>query len=376
MQRLLLFCAAVLVTLPDPCKACLWDSDTLMMERQRFPDANELIAGNFIRHSAAYYEWRISDRNAMPIAKRRPGDFDDIAVAYDKLGQHDKAVQTMDAKTARWPGEQRYETEANLGTFHIHAGRFEKGLVHLKNAIEINPDAHFGREVYQQLLVEYVIKQRLESDKLPLRAADELQSLGFTSFVLERQMPETGQELVEIKAAVKGILGMMRFGRFESPILLEVLGDLLMTNSYSDDSKMLAARAYLKASYAVDDSVASASYRTKAINALEMQFDITIEDIESQLKMEIEQGAEFFERISADEKAWAASGKNLDIEFAKKFHEAPTLPTNYTVANTNGVFLASIKWLGTGLVILTIGFALFVRSRLNPRRSENSHALT
>ena len=113
------------------------------MERQQFPKAQELIVGHFVRHSSTYYKWRISDRNAKELAKRTPADFDDLAVAYDKLGQHDKAIETILAKIKRWPDIHRYESEANLGSFLIHSGRFEEGLGHIDKAIEINPDAHF-----------------------------------------------------------------------------------------------------------------------------------------------------------------------------------------------------------------------------------------
>jgi len=39
-----------------PAIACLWDYDTLAMERQKFPDALELITGKFLRHSKPFYE--------------------------------------------------------------------------------------------------------------------------------------------------------------------------------------------------------------------------------------------------------------------------------------------------------------------------------
>ena len=68
--------------------ACLWDSDTLQMERLRFPGVLEIITGKFVRHSRAYYEWRIKDRLKKLAAK--PGDpalIDDLAVGYDKLGR-------------------------------------------------------------------------------------------------------------------------------------------------------------------------------------------------------------------------------------------------------------------------------------------------
>ena len=43
-------------------EACLWDWDTRQMERRRFPGTLEMITGKFVRHSPAYYQWRIQDR--------------------------------------------------------------------------------------------------------------------------------------------------------------------------------------------------------------------------------------------------------------------------------------------------------------------------
>ncbi|REJ90127.1 MAG: hypothetical protein DWQ35_16985 [Planctomycetota bacterium] len=295
------------------------------MERQRFPEAHELIAGHFVRHSDAYYEWRISDRTAKSVDQRTPLDFDDIAVAYDKLGQHDQAIETIRAKIARWPEERRYESEANLGTFHIHAGRFEEGLQHIDRAIELNPEAHFGREVYQKLLVEYVIESRRRDDQLPLDDEESYGGTGFTAFVLAAQEAKAEDRLAEIQAAAEGIMGMMRFGRHDSPILLEALGDLLLSDGFHEDSKMLAARAYLRASYEVDDSASSTAYRQKARRALEMQIGRKTSEIEADLKREMEQGDAFFGQIAADERAWIASGSDLDTEFADKYYEAPEL---------------------------------------------------
>src|SRR5262245_16705773 len=52
-------------------QACLWDWDTLQMERGRFPGVLEMITGKFVRHSSAYYEWRIRDRT---VHMRSPAD--------------------------------------------------------------------------------------------------------------------------------------------------------------------------------------------------------------------------------------------------------------------------------------------------------------
>lgn len=328
MQRLLLIIAAFSLIVPVRCFACLWDYDTLAMERQRFPDAHELIAGHFVRHSTAYYEWRIADRTAKSVDQRTPIDFDDIAVAYDKLGEHEKAIDTIRVKMTRWPNERRYESEANMGAFHIHAGHFKEGMQHINRAIEINPNAHFGREIYQQLLVEYVIESRRRNEQLPLDDDDSFEGTGFAAFVLASRKPKDEDEHIEIQAAAEGIMGMMRFGHHDSPILLEALGDLLLADGYRNDSKMLAARAYLKASYEVDDSAASTAYRERAQQALEMQFGRKMQEIEADFKSEIAQGNQFFRQISADERAWIASGYNLDIQFEEKYYETPQLSVN------------------------------------------------
>lgn len=294
------------------------------MERLRFPETHELIAGFFLRHSDAYYQWRISDRTAIPSDKRRPEDFDDIAVAYDKLGKHDQAIETILSKMKRWPKEGQYESEANLGTFHIHAGRFREGVKHIAKAIEINPDAHFGREVYQKRLVEYLLSIGGEEVKLPLQDNSTYGKRGFAYFLLPDQELEREEISEEIRLAVKGLAGMMRFGHHDSPILLETLGDLLMYDTF-EDSKRLAARAYLKASYSVDDPSAATAYRAKATAALELQARMGLPDLEKELKHEIEQGSDFFDQISSNEKAWLAAGSNLDAEFSKMYYESPKL---------------------------------------------------
>ncbi|EMI27759.1 tetratricopeptide repeat domain protein [Rhodopirellula europaea] len=325
MRKSVLFIAVFSAFFPHQLSACLWDYDTLAMERKLFPGAHELIAGNFVRHSDAYYKWRIADRMAKPSDQLLPSDMDDVAVAHDKLGNHDKAIETILEKMERWPDQGRYESEANLGTFYIHAGQLEEGLEHIRSAIAINPDAHFGREIYQQLLVEYLIEKRSESLQLPLSTSVGEGQIGFTAFVLESRKPVEDKRLEEIQAAANGVLGMMRFGTADSPVLLEVLGDLLLADFSNDDAKMLATRAYLRASMKVDDPVATVAYRDKAEATISMQKDLELEQLEEQLFQEIEKGDNLFLRISADEAAWIAADMDVDAEFQEKYFEVPLL---------------------------------------------------
>lgn len=313
--------------------ACIWDRDTLAMERARFPEVNELIVGYFPRHSPAYYEWRKEQVLAIPLDQRTPSGFDDLAVSYDKLGEHEQAIATMLEKFERFPDQGLYETHANLGTFYIHNGDLEQGAQYIGSAIEINPDAHFGREVYQKLLVEYVLKQRATGNHLPLEGYTNFS--GFADFVVKDTQPDAnpfsggGTEYedrnAELKRAIKGVLGMMRFGNYDSPVLLEVLGDLLMTQSEGEHGlQRLAARAYIKASYEVEDAELAKVYREKAEVALRMQEGVSLASIEAKLKEEIAEADTYFAKIEADEKAWIASGKDVDVLFIEKYYnDAP-----------------------------------------------------
>ncbi len=337
MRKFLLFLAAFYLASPQVCVACAWDYDTIAMERQEMPGANEMIAGYFIRHSNQYYQWRITNRMEKGSAQQTPLDLDDIAVAYDKLGQQDKAIETIQEKTRRWPGKRIYESEANLGTFYIHSGKFKEGLKHINRAIEINPEAHFGREIIQKLLVEYLIKYR----KTDWQFSEGTNGPGFWRFVSSENEIDLTQRRVSNREATKGILGMMRFGNYDSPILLEALGNLLEM----EGEGQLAARAYLKASYEVRVSKGRNAYVSKANYAVKYQTETNYSDVERDLRKEIEAGDSFLQQIVDDEKAWIAAGKNLDVEFAKKYYKAPMFAgrlSKRTMYVWGGFFLVAI----------------------------------
>jgi tetratricopeptide (TPR) repeat protein len=369
VKKILVILIAFTLAMPNQCFGCMWDYDTLAMERQHFPEAHELIAGHFIHHSEAYYQWRILDRTSKPEVERTPNDFDDLAVAYDKLGQHEKAIETIRAKIERWREKKRYESEANLGTFLIHAGNLEEGLEHIKRAIEINPEAHFGREIYQQLIVEYVLMPRTAENASPLNRDNAVyEATGFGKFVIESRKPAATQlqQMAEFKSAAKGVMGMMRFGHHDSPILLEALGDLLLRTG--ENSKRLAARAYLKASYELDDDKSVAAFRLKAEQALELQVGSTLEWVEAELKQEIETGRAFMQRIAQDEEAWAESGLDLDVNFAKKYYTQPSLMPfglrSIWQSRTNKILIISL-----GLVAL-IGTRRFFSKKRREKNAE------
>jgi len=307
-----------------PLLACLWDTDTIEMEQRRFPDVRELIAGKFTRHSETYYEWRVRDRTAKLAAA--PDDLalmDDLAVAYEKLGRRDEAIALARRQLELAP--ERYETIANLGTFLVHAARYEEGLGFLRRAVAMNPDAHFGRETIQIRLVEYVLSVRAAGRKgLPLVADREAR--GFAKFLADRVPAERIDDEARA-AAVKGVAGMMFFGIHDHPVLLECLAQLLAEDMGMATSGQLGARAYLKASYGVEGA-ARLAYRDLADRAAGSAVKpgpnherITLVEVEEQLADELEDGRRFFAAIAADEQRWADAGLDLDAEFKVKYYE-------------------------------------------------------
>lgn len=354
--RVVLLLVAVMAT---SVTACLWDYDTLEMERQRFPSALELITGKFLRHSQELYQWRIGDRTRRIEQSPKPVLFDDLASAYDKVGDHAQAIEIMLGKAKQYPG--LYETHANLGTFYVHSGQLEKGLVELEKAIAINPDAHFGRERFQIHLVKYILSR---SDQfpppLPLKNEEAAERDDFAAFVLNAEGGLTsGKEQAVIKDAVKGVLGMMRFGHYDSPILLEALGDLLRHGEL-ENSANLAARCYLKASFEVSSEESKEAYRKYAAHSLRWQTpgkgesrQIKLNEVEWQLKKEIKEADAWFAQIANDERNWIKQRVDVDHAFSEKYYQEPK-PLGASVPTVSGGRL----WFVYALISVCVGSLL------------------
>lgn len=381
--RLLIGLWVVAMGVPfQPAHACMWDYDTIAMERAQFPEALELITGKFARHSEAFYQWRIEDRlKRIELEPDNLALLDDLAVAYDKVGNHDDAIATMLRKEERQPG--LYETAANLGTFYIHAGELEKGLEFIEKAIKINPDAHFGREIYQKHLVEYLLYVREHGNaELPMRllwpptavheggavrsyppgaedpGPEQRVAHGFYDWI---PIPEVNHE-----AAVKGVLGMMRFGSYDSPILLEALGDLLAYGPrFGEATGLLASRAFLKASYEVNDEASREKYRELATMAIELQTggagnQLTLEELEADFKKELAEAEAWYAQVKADELAWIESGQNPEALFAEKYFKTPVIESSPSAGAPSPTLL---EWIGLFGAALGIVFLVYRFSR-------------
>jgi tetratricopeptide (TPR) repeat protein len=347
LHSLRLVLASIILCLMTPTLllACLWDYDTVQMERQRFPSTLELITGKFLRHTPEFYEWRIQDRlRKLHQEHDNLAYMDDLAVAYDKTAQHDKAIEVMLSARAKKP--DRYETEANLGTFYIHAGQPEKGLPHIDAALRINPDAHFGREKYQKALVEYVLLRRKEGDSsLPLGS----ESKNFHTHLLPAGQGFRRLAGSEAQAALKGILGMLRFGHHDSPVLLEALGDILCSPVRPDHANLLAARAYLKASYEVKGAKACAGYRELALQVIHFHMGVTLKSVEEEFLGELSEAQEWYAQLRENELRWIRDGLDPEEMFARTYYREPEI--SWPVMSWEG----GLAWLTVGLVVVGCG---------------------
>ncbi len=152
----------------------------------RFAMVHDVIHERFARHGSAYYTERnrrarlalATERSKQGADKPSPAYFalfDDLGAGLDYLGDHDEAVRVLRAKlqeqqALNYQGRDLYTTYANLGTFLIHGNflkarsgdeaareRLREGLDFIHKSIEVNPQAHFGREVWQAVAVEYML---------------------------------------------------------------------------------------------------------------------------------------------------------------------------------------------------------------------------
>lgn len=205
--------------------ACYNDSDSRYYERYSMPNNEQLYYGNFETHSKYYFEWKIKDRlEKIKKDKNNLDLYDDLAVAYEKSGKAEEGINVMLDILKKHP--QRYSSLSNLGTFYIHKGQYDEGLKYLNKAIEINPQAHFEREKYQIKAVEYIKElgvkppfvfpvQKLETKK------------DFADFIIKDIKSKDEQEK-ELIHAIVGVSGMIKFGMKNSPLLMEMMGDLYL----------------------------------------------------------------------------------------------------------------------------------------------------
>jgi hypothetical protein len=161
----------------------------------RLAMVHDVLHERFPRHGEAYYRERerrvrqaLRGRADKPDGRRDDAYFallDDLGAGLDFCKEHDEAVRVLRDKLREQQaqglgGKHLYTTYANLGTFLIHGNfarvvagdaaarqRLREGLDFIHKAIEVNPGAHFGREVWQAVAVEFLL-EALDNPRLLL----------------------------------------------------------------------------------------------------------------------------------------------------------------------------------------------------------------
>ena len=78
------------------------DSDTLAAEGKQLPDVVRVISGRFERNPPLYFQMRIARvQKELQLYPERLPLYDDIAVAFDRLGRGDEAIAWMNRKKAQ-----------------------------------------------------------------------------------------------------------------------------------------------------------------------------------------------------------------------------------------------------------------------------------
>jgi hypothetical protein len=177
-----------LLTLAAPANACLNDRDTLAEEIKGLPEVTQIITGRFERNPPLYYEMRIKRlQSEIPAHPDVLNNYDDIAVALDRVHRDDEAIRWEERKRAKLIAlkvsatdpatkENWYRYYANCGTCWVHRwlgrGADRKRIAEVKTArnmiakaIAIKPGAHEGREKYQLLVMDWLIQPRLVGTK-------------------------------------------------------------------------------------------------------------------------------------------------------------------------------------------------------------------
>lgn len=239
------FCWLILLVMVWPVAACMndRDSDSLAVQAQKLPEVVNVVTGRFDRNPPLFYEMRVR-RVQTELAKnpRHWALYDDIGVALSRLGRNSEALKWMAKKRATLPAfnakdkankEAWYRYFANAGTFHAHhwlQTRDAKNLAEMRlardqirRAIQIKPDAHFGREKYQLMAMEWIL------------ADPKNKKISLAQYIAEKDawLDKEGQSVPEKREkAVEGLSGLIVLGAaWESVDVFHALASALETKN-------------------------------------------------------------------------------------------------------------------------------------------------
>jgi hypothetical protein len=412
----------------------------------RFAMAHDVLHERFARHGKAYYTERNRRARAALATERAGGGrpsaryfalLDDLGAGLDYLGEHAEAVRVLRGKLAEQQaaglkGRALYTTYANLGTFLIHGSfkkaqggdaaareRLREGLALIHKSIEVNPEAHFGRELWQAVTAEFLLAaidnprvllkydlagNRLDEEVTPGRAlalrptflTEGAVGPEIAAHLADPKAPERGAALrrfitrvgapawvTEVKTShrtavpfdepVLGVIGMWRLGGGANPHFALLLGETM----FRVGQRHIAWCAYERAARLADrfwpdaavqrQFVAHCRARQQAI--LKTLPDREREELPRRFEAELAHGQRYQEaHRKYEEERIAAGAAPADPHFYDAFHarhgkiaSPPGGADDFQVARRGFVSMAGAPALFAGL--FGLGAALYLRRR-------------
>ena len=344
--------------------ACYNDIDTNLTELRDNLDVTKAIIGRFTIYPDAYYKKRIEIQSA--ILKKDPNNleaYDNISVAYDRIGDGDSALKWIREKRKHLvnaPKQQLYSTEANEGTFLIvrwirghkpgdltDAIESEK---HIAKALEINPNAHFGRE-FAQL---YCIRAMIQCGK------DKNWMTTFSDALIKI----ADRDQIDHKKLRYGIAGMMVLGAaWNVPPLIQAIANLV-----PEETQIVNL-----CTYRLNFVIPEGDHDDYPI--------VEVKNVNSNEISVIHQLASNGDEFQAHRQKWVldqvAKGKHPDThpDFWKGFVDVPEISEKELIVKRSkpywekpeNIQVAKFFGVGFGAMFLAIGYYIFDRRRAKKR---------
>lgn len=249
-----LVCSVLILSFAGLAWACFWDSDTLRTEANGMPGVVEAVTGFFPVYPDEYYERRIEiAEERLAADPDRLESYDDIAVSLDRLGDSTAAIAAIEPKLAVVErlgddaGDHLYRYHANIGTFYAHRwirnggdaedlADLEAAREQIARAIEINPDAHFGREFVQLGAIEWLLNS--EAGSLNNMWIGEYPTM-LSSVLGVEKMSEYWEEVPE--DVVLGLLGLVTLGAAQESVDVYTALAIAMTQQENTSLGLMAA---------------------------------------------------------------------------------------------------------------------------------------
>ncbi len=188
----------------------------------------DLILGQFAHHGERFYENEVV--RTKEVLAENENDFvarNDLASAYIKLKQYEKAEAEFNENEKRHPGE--YETAANRGVLYKKMGKYKLAAEYIALSLETKKEGHMG-------LGDYYLRMTQWLD------AVEKEEYYFKSFLGMEYLDNPGTVRVGILPKKEYLLTLIKNDYTFSDVYL-VLGDVY----FQEGKYQLAIRCYHRA---------------------------------------------------------------------------------------------------------------------------------